>query len=187
MATYLAKWGNKGFLVSPEKIVPLLSLSTGFARKSDTNNDTSGQPTTNTRGLELQTIQLETRYVASIGVDPRGQIEEWRNQFYKRYPLYINGQQFGPDLLELVSVDISNVQMDNKGNFLSVDVAITLEEYIPPETTLTEKKSEAASSGSGTSGGTKKQAMSAAPSSTEKTAKKVSPSRGGGQYVALTK
>ena len=181
MATYLAKWGNKGFLVSPEKIVPLLSLSTGFARKSDTNNDTSGQPTTNTRGLELQTIQLETRYVAGTGVDPRGQIEEWRNQFYKRYPLYINGQQFGPDLLELVSVDISNVQLDNKGRFISVDVAVTLGEYIPPTTTVSEKKETS----SGTAG-TKAGAMAAAPSTTDKQAKKMNNTgRVVGNYVAL--
>lgn len=189
MATYLAKWGNKGFLVSPSKIVPLLSLSTGFARKSDTNNDTSGQPTTNTRGLELQQIQLETRYVAAAGVDPRGQIEEWKQQFGKHYPLQINGQQFGPDLLELVSVDISNVQLDNRGRFISVDVSITLEEYIPPETTVTDKKADTSSSGgsSGSSGGTKSQAMSTGPTSTEKTTKKTTVARGGGQYVALTK
>ena len=183
MASYLAKWGNKGFLVSPEKIVPLLSLSTGFSRKSDTNNDTSGQPTTNTRGIELQQIQLETRYVASMGVDPRGQIEEWRNQFGKHYPLQINGQQFGPDLLELVSVDISNVMLDNKGRFLSVDVAITLEEWIPPETTVTEKKETTGTTGSST--GTRQQALSAAPSSTEKTAKKVQPARSPGIYTPV--
>ena len=171
MAQYLAKWGNKGFLVSPSKIVPLLSLSTGFARKSDTNNDTSGQPTTNTRGIELQSIQLNTRYVAGMGVDPRGQIEEWKQQFGKHYPLTINGQQFGPDLLELVSVDVSNIILDNTGRFISVDIAVTLEEYIPPETTVTEKKADSGGSSS-SSGGSKSQAMSAGPSSTEKAAKK---------------
>ena len=148
MATYQAKWGNKGFLVSPSKIVPLLSLSTGFARKSDTNNDTSGQPTTNTRGIELQSIKLDTRYVASAGVDPRGQIDEWKSQFGKYYPLYINGKQFGPDLLELDSVDVSNILMDNRGEFLSVDISITLIEYVPQETSLSEKKGSTAGSGS---------------------------------------
>lgn len=166
MAEYIAKWGPKGFIVSPGKIVPLLSLSTGFARKSDTANDTSGQPTTNTQGMELQKIQIETRYVAAAGVDPRGQIEEWRSQFGKRWPLYINGKQFGPALLELVSVDVSNVLMDDYGRFLSIDVSITLEEYVPPLTTVSQKNAAAASSGSNDG------AMAATASSTDKANKK---------------
>lgn len=170
MATYQASWGNKGFLVSPSKIVPLLNLTTRFARKSDANNDTSGQPTTNTRGLELQTIQLETRYVAAAGVDPRGQIAEWKAQFGKRYPLLINGKQFGPDLMELDSVDISDIKMDNMGRFLSVDISITLVEYVPATTTVSAKKAAGSST---SSSGTKSGAMSATASSTDKLTKKL--------------
>lgn len=171
MPNYMAKWGNKGFLVSPSQIVPLLNLTTGFARKSDSNNDTSGQPTTNTRGLELQTIQLETRYVAGLGVDPRGQIEDWKKQFGLRYPLYINGRQFGPDLLELVSVDVSNIKLADDGRFLSIDVSVTLEEYIPPTTTVSQKKS------SGTQTASKAGAMAAGPTSAEKATKKTTAMR----------
>lgn len=175
MAEYLAKWGNKGFLVTPNKLVPLLSLSTGFSRKSDTANDTSGTPTTNTQGMELQQIKLETRYVAGLGVDPRGQIEEWRNQFGLRYPLYINGKQFGPNLLELVSVDVSNILMDNKGNFLSVDISVTLEEYDPATVTTTSPISTAettSSSSSSSSAGTTYEAMVSTASSLYKQLKK---------------
>lgn len=171
MATYMAKWGNKGFLVSPEKIVPMLALSTGFVRKADTNNDTSGQPTTNTRGIELQEIQLQTRYLAAMGVDPRGQIDEWKAEFGKQYPLYINGQQFGPDLLELDRVDITEIKLDNNGKFLSVDMTINLIEFIPQTTTVNEKKGSTSSSGS------KAGAMAAGPSSTQKAAKKTTPAR----------
>ena len=180
MATYQASWGNKGFIISPSKIVPLLDLTTGFARKSDTNNDTSGQPTTNTRGLDLQTMQLDTRYVAAAGVDPRGQIDEWKAQFGKRYPLLINGKQFGPDLMELDSVDVSNIQMDNRGRFLSVDISITLVEYVPPTTTVSSKKAASSSTSSSStsssrakSSGTKAGALAATASSTDKQTKKL--------------
>ena len=176
---YQAKWGNKGFLVSPGKIVPVLKLSTGFFRKEDTNNDTSGQPTTNTRGINLQAIQIETRYMAAAGVDPRGQIEDWKAQFGKQFPLYINGKQFGPDLLELESVDITDIKLDNWGNFLVVDLAVTLIEYIPPTTKVSEKK------GSTSSANTKAGAMAASPSSAEKAAKKVIPQREIEKYTPL--
>lgn len=164
MATYLAKWGNKGFLISPSKIVPLMSISTGFSRKSSENEDTSGQPTTNTRGIDLQTITLETRYLASTGTDPRGQIEEWKQQFGLRYPLYINGKRFGPKLLELESVQFSNIVLDNAGRFLQVDASITLTEYVPPTTTVSEKNQSQA----GTAG-TNDGALAAAPTTTDKT------------------
>ena len=172
---YLAKWGNKGFLINPSKIVPLLSLKTGFARKADTNEDTSGTPPTNTRGLELQTITLETRYLAGLGVDPRGQIEDWKKQFGLRYPLYINGKQFGPDLLELDTVDITNVVLDNQGRFLQVDLTVTLVEYVPPTTTVSSKQTTTSSS---SSTGTKAGALAATPSATDKSTKKTTTTRG---------
>lgn len=171
MAQYTAKWGSKGFIVSPDKIVPVLSLSTGFTRKADTNNDTSGQPTTNTRGMELQTIQLSTTYLAAAGVDPRGQIEEWRKHFGERWPLLVNGKQFGPDLMELTDVQFSNIVLDNLGRFLQVDVTITLEEYVPPTTTPSEKNS------SGAAASTKAGALSATASTADKANKKSTTAR----------
>lgn len=139
MALYQAKWGNKGFLVDPSKIVPLTGLSTGFSRKADTNNDTSGTPTTNTRGLELQTIQLSTTYLAAAGIDVRAQVDDWKKQFGLHYPLEINGRQFGPKLLELESVSFDGIELDNAGRFLRMECSITLVEYVPPTTTVSSK------------------------------------------------
>lgn len=168
MALYQAKWGNKGFLVDPTKIVPLTGLSTGFARKADTNNDTSGTPTTNTRGMELQTIQLQTSYYAAAGIDVRGQIDDWKQQFGKQYPLEINGQQFGPKLLELESVNFNDIVLDNAGRFLSAECAITLVEYVPPSTTVSSKGNAGTSTTASNAG-----AMAAKPSTSDKQSKKI--------------
>lgn len=126
---YTALWGPKGFIISPSKIVPLLGLSTSFAVKSDSGNDTSGTSTTNTKGRELQTISLSTLYVRGAGVDPRGQIAEWEAQVGKSYPLYIQGQRFGPSKLMLKSVDVSDILLTNTGKFLQCSVALNFEEY----------------------------------------------------------
>lgn len=174
MAEYMAKWGNKGFRINSNQLVPLMALKTGFARKSDTNNDTSGQPTTNTRGLELQTITLETTYLAGAGVDPRGQIEDWKKQFGQRWPLLINGQQFGPDLMELESVDFPNITTDNLGRFLRVDASITLVEYVPPTTTVSSKQMNQNETVTSSNTG----ALSTGPSSVDKANKKPTVSRG---------
>lgn len=176
---YQAKWGNKGFLVSPSKIGPLTALSTAFKRKTGDSDDTSGQPTTNTRGIELQEITLETTYLAAAGLDPRAQIEDWKAQFGLRFPLYINGQKFGPDLMELEDVSFSNIVLDNAGRFLRVDATIHLVEYVPPTTTVSEKKQTQAGT-SGTNAG----ALAASPSTTDRENMAPTTHSGGGGSAA---
>ena len=126
---YTALWGPKGFIVSPTKIVPLLNFATSFSVKSDTGDDASGTATTNIKGRELQKVSLSTLYVRGAGVDPRGQIAEWEAQVGKSYPLYIEGQRFGPQKLMLKSVNVSDVLFSNTGVFLQCAVALEFEEY----------------------------------------------------------
>ena len=175
MAKYMAQWGSKGFLVSPGKIVPLSTISTAYVLKSESNNDTSGTPPTNTRGLELEEMTLETSYLAAAGVDPRGQVEEWKSLIGDTNPLYIQGKRFGPKLLQLKQVSVQNVLLDNAGRFLSVDLSISLQEYTPPSTKVSSKPFASASKSVGSSGGSstsKSAAMSAKPSTDDKAAKK---------------
>ena len=175
MAKYMAQWGSKGFLVSPGKIVPLSTISTAYVLKSESNNDTSGTPPTNTRGLELEEITLETTYLTAAGVDPRGQVEEWKSLIGDTNPLYIQGKRFGPKLLQLKQVSVQNVLLDNAGRFLSVDLSISLQEYTPPSTKVSSKRFASASKSVGSSGGSstsKSAAMSAKPSTDDKAAKK---------------
>ena len=130
---YTALWGPKGFIVSPEKIVPLNDLTTSIALKQDNGTDTSGTSPTNTKGKEPQTISLSTTYVKSAGVDPRSQIEEWEKEVGNAYSLYIGGVRFGPKKLKLTKVDVTNIVLSPKGVFLSTKVAVTLEEYDEPD------------------------------------------------------
>lgn len=157
---YQAKWGSQGFIIEPTRVVPLMGFSTSYSRKSDTNEDTSGTQTSNTRGMELQPVHLETTYFSGAGIDPRRKIDEWKQQFGKKYPLYLNGKQFGPKLLELDSVSFDNFKFDNAGKIIQVDVAIELIEYQAQAVA----KSNTTSSSSG--------AMAAKPSSTDKSRKK---------------
>lgn len=129
MASYTAKWGPKGFLVSPDKIVPFNGLSTSFSLKNENNTDTSGTPPKNTRGRESQTITFSTTYMTATGTDPRWQMGEWYGLIGAAYPLYVGGKQFGPPLLQLEKVDWSNYQYAPNGTIIAVDAAITLVEF----------------------------------------------------------
>ena len=172
---YTALWGPKGFIISPTKIVPLLNLSTSFAVKSESGNDTSGAATTNTMGKELQTVSLSTRYVRSAGVDPRGQIAEWEAQVGKAHTLYIQGQRFGPAKLMLKSVDVSNVLLSNSGKFLQVEVALKFEEYTNDSNTSTTATASSATTAAATYNSIVSQktaALNATASAADKSAKK---------------
>ena len=164
MAKYTAMWGPKGFIVSPSKIVPFKDFKTTYALKSDSENDTSGTPPTNTRGRELQPITFSTTYVRAAGVDPRGQLDEWYALIGKSYPLYIGGKRFGPAKLTLKQVDVSDCLFTNGGDFLQVSIAITLEEYSEGKTSQLSSSASAKLS--------KSAAMSATASKADKAAKK---------------
>ena len=152
---YIARWGPKGFLVSPEKIVPFDGFSTGYALKSDSKNDTSGTQPTNTRGRELMSMSFETTYLSAAGVDPRGQLEEWEKLLDKSYPLLIGGKRFGPPKMKLKNVNASDFRFTNTGAILQIKVSITLEEdskgatsavVSTKKTSKTENKKEAMNS-----------------------------------------
>lgn len=126
---YAARWGPKGFIISANKIVAMEELATSLTLKQDSENDTSGTETTNTRGRELRPITFKVSYLAAAGVDPRGQIKEWEAQLGNAYPLIIGGEQFGEEKMKLTKVDSKITLHPNTGKFLRADISITLEEY----------------------------------------------------------
>lgn len=126
---YTAKWGPKGFLISANRIVPLMDLKSTVSVKSETQNDSSGASKTNVKGRELQPISLSTMYLRAAGVDPRAQIEEWEALVGQSNPLIIENKRFGPAKLMLKSVTSSDILLDNNGAFLQAKVSLSFEEY----------------------------------------------------------
>lgn len=191
--TFIARWGPKGFLTSPTKIVPFNGFSTSLTLKADSENDTSGTNPTNTRGRELRPISFETTYFAAAGVDPRAQVEEWESLLGQSHPLYIGEKRFGPAKMTLTAVSTSEVQMTATGKWISCKVAMKLEEYSEGKTSalVDSKGNQAAAPSNPTSGGgsarapkatsnykatiaAKKAAMDATASKSDKAQKKVS-------------
>jgi hypothetical protein len=164
---YIAKWGPMGFVVSPTKIIPFNDFSTSVEVKTDESNDTNGNPPTNVRGRELQTMQFSTTYLRAAGVDPRARYDEWESLAGQSYPLYIGGKRFGPAKMMLASVSISELTLSHKGDFLSVSIDITLTEDSEGG------KVNNASSSSG--GASKKRALSTTASSADK--KRLAPNK----------
>ena len=174
-----AQWGSKVFTTSPTKLVPFDNLSTTFALKQNANNDTSGTPSTNTTGRELQTLRFETFYARATGCDPRAELEEWYSLIGAVDTLYIGGKQFGPDRLQLQNVEVSDMRLAPNGLFLMARLAITLIEYQPQEAKISTKPQTAQQSAATAATAdsltlTKVAAMSAKATKQDKTAMKPS-------------
>lgn len=121
---YTARWGPKGFLVSPEKIVPIIELKTALSLDKDTGN------------LDSQEIELSTSYYKATGVDPRAQWEEWKTLIGKAHPFYIGEERFGPPKMKLMGINLSDVILANSGEFLAVTIGLIFSEYIDPPVTV---------------------------------------------------
>lgn len=165
---YMARWGPKGFAVSPSQVIPFENFSTSVALKSDSENDTSGTAPTNTRGRELQPMEFSVTYLRAAGADPRAQIEEWETLLGQAYPLYIGEKRFGPAKMTLKKVDVADILLTIKGEFLRAVVTVTLEEYSEGKTsklattsTTETGSSKKSSSGSSSSSSTAKTAYDA--------------------------
>lgn len=180
---YMAQWGPKKFVLSPTKIIILEGLSTSVELKSDSESDTSGTATTNTRGLVLRPVSFSVTYTRAAGTDPSAQLAEWEGLVGKSYPLYVGDKKFGANSLILKKVDSSNYVLSHKGDILSVTVSISMMEDAGGKTSKTTKAST--SSTTATSGSTnkvdaiyaeaaaKQKAMNTTASNSDKAAKKV--------------
>lgn len=137
---YLAQWGPKGFLVSPDKIVTFDGFSTSIELNESSEKVTSGKTNTSSKGKKAQGINLSIKYIRAAGVDPRAQFEEWSSLVGQAYPLYIGGELFGPDNIMLKKVDLSGLQLHIDGTFLAATVAVSFEEYTIISVTKKAKK-----------------------------------------------
>lgn len=160
---FTARWGPKGFTVSPSMVVPFNGFTTSLSLKADSENDTSGTAPTNTRGRELRPISFETVYMAAAGVDPRDQVAQWEAQLGNSYPLYIGEKRFGPAKMTLTKVETSDVKFTAKGAWISCRVALTMEEYSAGKTSAltTSSSSSSASKSSSKSSGSSGDSASA--------------------------
>lgn len=165
---YTAKWGPKGFLVSPTMVVPFMDFSTSLTIKEESKEDANGTARINIRGRELRPISFSTTYLRAVGVDPRAQSEAWEAELGNSYPLYVGGKQVGGNPMMLTAVNTSDVKFAPSGEWISCKVSLTMKEYANGNETVLLKSSN----GNNTE---KKAALNATPPKAVKEKKKPTP------------
>lgn len=130
MATQ-ARWYNKTFEITPNKVMTISGFSTSYKLKSDTNDDTSGTKKTNTRGREPEEPYFSVKYLAAVGATPRNDFTGWRALVGKKDYLYIGKTKYGTHKFQLISADVSDVLLDNKGRTMQAVVTLHFREVLP--------------------------------------------------------
>jgi len=125
----IASWKNKKWEVSPNKIYNLEGFSTSFKLKFDQNQDKEGSPATNVRGRELVPLSFDVTLSDVVGINVRAEIESWAALIGEAAPFYLGGKRFGPELMQLQSVDVSDVIIDDLGRIRSAKLRLNFEEY----------------------------------------------------------
>lgn len=137
----MAYWNGMKWEVSSKQIAYLEALTTGCSIDTDTNADKEGQRPTEEVGLSLIEIAFNTTYRIETGTsDVRGMYEKWKSMVGKSAPLIIGTTIFGPDRMQLQSVNMSNVELSPKGIIRAATLSFKFKEFAE-EAAGTKKKS----------------------------------------------
>jgi TusA-related sulfurtransferase len=126
--TLIASWMDKSWEVSVNRIYNLENLSTTFKLKTDKNEDKEGTPPINVRGNELIPLSFEVPLSDVAGVDVRAEIDSWAKLVGGSGPFYLGGKRFGPERMQLQTVDVGDVIIDDLGRIRSARLSLEFEE-----------------------------------------------------------
>lgn len=126
----MAYWNGMRWEVSSRQIAYLESLTTAYSIDTDTNADKEGQKPTESVGLNLIEVSFNTTYRVESGTsDIKGVLEKWKSMIGVAAPLIIGNSIFGPDKMQLQSVNVSNVELSPKGVIRAATCAFKLKEF----------------------------------------------------------
>lgn len=122
----MAKWRNKTFEVSRNKVNPLKNFSTSTTIKGDDSKSKK-------KKTELVPFTFDVDIHANAGVNPQTEYESWCSLIKKTGVLYMHGRRWGRET-RLKEVSLSGVQQDDFGRIRFATIGLTFEEVNKKET-----------------------------------------------------
>lgn len=147
----IAKWNGIEWEVSQNKIAAPNGISTGVELDTSTNSDAEGSPPQNTKALKPQKFNIEYSVAYAVGTDPRAEYDKCVEKIGEYAPFFLGGKRFGPENVQLVSVNISDATLNDKGVIVAATISLSFTEWAP------EAAAKKAKSGSGTGSSSGKQ------------------------------
>lgn len=133
----MAKWRDKTFEISRDKVNPLKNFSTSTTIKSEDSKSKK-------EDTELVPFAFDIDVHANAGVNPQTEYESWCTLIKKTGVLYMHGRRWGRET-RLKEVNLSGVQQDDFGRLRFATIGLTFEEVNNKETNGDEGARAAAS------------------------------------------
>lgn len=125
----MAKWGEKVWEVSSQRITALDSISASVELDTENSDDKAGSPATKTKALKLQTMNFDFDLASVAGCDVRSEYESWTALIGKYAPFFLADQRFGPANLQLTGVSLSDTVLNDFGRILKGRISVSFTEY----------------------------------------------------------
>lgn len=131
----MSKIGSLGtvvFVVSPEAMRTFREFTRNSAARYAKHDIIGKQPKTQFLGPGLDTISFNMWFDAQFKLNPRKELDKLieLSRKGKALPLTIGGKGLGTGLWVITGVNQSWTQIDNAGNVLKAEAAVSLEEYV---------------------------------------------------------
>ena len=117
----MGRWGAHTFEVSVSKINPFSSFSTGSEKKKDDSKSKKAV-------TELEKVSFTITCNAHAGINPEEEYYSFRRDIGTQNYLYIHDQKWDSQPLELKSVTLGSVVMDDYGRFRTANIQLSFEE-----------------------------------------------------------
>lgn len=125
----MAQWNGKSWEVSSKRIAALDAFAASVKLQTTSNTDAAGSPASTDKALDLQSFNLSFMLSAAAGSDVRREYESWIGLIGGIAPFYLGGKRFGPAKMELTSVGLDGMVLNDFGKILQGKISITLTEY----------------------------------------------------------
>jgi len=115
-AKVMCKWGSKKWKVSWKKVKAITELGYSMSYDSDEKKK------------DKRTITITYDVYQEMGVDVRKELKGWYKFLGKKNGLYIGKKRIGPKKVRLDAVDISGVQVTQRGETIKASFSLTFTE-----------------------------------------------------------
>ncbi len=131
MAKAVCSFGHENFVADIDKIYTPKDLSFSFGKSTDKQGTTGKKPIAYITEINLIKASFKVHLSRRLGVDVFAKIEAWKKMAEGKdtYAFTIGGKYLTKNRFSVESVSVDAKEINKKGEIVTADLSITIEEY----------------------------------------------------------
>lgn len=131
MAKAVCSFGHENFVADIGQIYTPRDLSFSFGKGTEKQGTTGAKPITYITEINLIKVSFKIHLSRRLGVDVWAKIEAWKKMAEGKdtYAFTIGGKYITKNRFAVESVSVDAKEINKKGEIVTADLSITVEEY----------------------------------------------------------